>query len=532
MSFTKSAKRQHLALAGILLVALGLRVWGIRFGLPNANARPDETSVAGPAVSFLTGSLEPPHFMYPTGFMYALSGVYVAYYEVTRPWAPYKTLHDFSEYRRQNIAPFLIVSRSVSVIFGVLTVFWTYLLGARVGGRAVGLLSASFLAVSFLHVRESHFGVTDTTMTGLVVLAVYLIVRWQESGAVPLAARAGLVGGLAMSTKYNGLGVAVPFAVAAIDRLWQKWRARKPMTTEISSGVIFSLVFPVVFLVSSFYILIQPDRFVSDVTAQGRTLEAGHGMAVMRGWMYHAIVTLPQGVGWPMYLAGLGGIVWLFLRDLHRAIVVFAFPFAYYVVAGNGHTVFARYMLPALPFLCLGAGYTAVRFAGMFTAEAPAARQNAALVALGVLIMLPTAVKSLQVDRLFTKTDNRVVVSAALEGILPPDATVYQSGSPFGRAEWPGSIRIHERAFDEATGRFDPAPPDWLLIQRSPLEQYSAVPPAVEKMLGATYDLVRSFPAGDDRPRVYDQQDAFFLPLGRLEGLDRPGPSFSLYKKK
>jgi hypothetical protein len=80
-------------------------VWGIGFGLPYANARSDETSVAGPSVSFLYGSFEPLHFFYPTGFMYALSGVYVACHEVTRPWAPYRTLIDFAESRRQNIAP-------------------------------------------------------------------------------------------------------------------------------------------------------------------------------------------------------------------------------------------------------------------------------------------------------------------------------------------------------------------------------------------------------------------------------------------
>ena len=93
MSFTSS---HRWALAGILLVALALRVWGIGFGLPNASARPDETSIAGPAVTFLSGQFEPPHFLYPTGFMYALSGAYVVYYEATRTWASYRTLrHSF-----------------------------------------------------------------------------------------------------------------------------------------------------------------------------------------------------------------------------------------------------------------------------------------------------------------------------------------------------------------------------------------------------------------------------------------------------
>jgi hypothetical protein len=50
--------------------------------------------------------------------------------------------------------------------------------------------------------------------------------------------------------------------------------------------------------------------------------------------------------------------------------------------------------------------------------------------------------------------------------------------------------------------------------------------------VAAEYSLVRSFPVGDDRPRLYDQQDAFFLPLTGLSGLIRPGPSFELYKRR
>jgi hypothetical protein len=212
--------------------------------------------------------------------------------------------------------------------------------------------------------------------------------------------------------------------------------------------------------------------------------------------------------------------------------VVFAFPVAYYVVAGSGHTVFARYMLPVLPFLCLGAGYAGDRFVRMFTAESSTARQQAALVALGVLVAMPTAAKSAELDRLLSQTDNRVVVTDALAAILPPDAVVYQSGSSYGRALWPPSIRIHERTFDAATGRFDPNEPDWLLIQRSPLQQYSEIPAGVASLLGTSYERVRAFPVGDERARVYDQQDAFFLPLAGLDGLDRPGPTFDLYKKK
>lgn len=531
MSLRKNGPTHRWALVGILLVALGLRVWGIHFGLPQANARPDETSVAGPAVTFLSGDLEPPHFLYPTGFMYGLSAVYLAYYEVTRPWAAYKTLHEFAESRRQDIAPFLLISRAISVIFGVLTVFWLYRLTARVAGTVTALVASAFLAVCFLHVRDSHFGVTDATMTGLVLLAVLLIARWHETGGSVLAARAGLAGGLAMATKYNGLGVAVPFAVAAIDRMWSDRRHRPSLFGVVGSSAAFFAVMAAVFLAGSFYIFIQPERFWSDVTQQGQILEAGHGLVLPRGWIYHATVTLPAALGWPMFIAGVAGLVWLVVREPRRGAVIVAFPAAYYVIAGSGHTVFARYMLPVLPFLCLGAAFTCERFLETLSSGRAPRRPVLAMTLLAVLVALPTTVKSVQIDRRLARDDNRVVVSRALTTIVPPAATIYQSGSSYGKIQWPSSLGLRDVAFDEAAGAFEGGLPDWIVIQRSPLPQYSEVPAAMPAILDAHYQLAQSFPTGDDRPRVYDPQDAFFLPLVGFDGLDRPGPSFDLYRR-
>jgi hypothetical protein len=529
MSFTKT---QQWALAAILLMALALRVWGIGFGLPNATARPDETSVAGPAVQFLSGNFEPPHFLYPTGFMYALSGVYVVYYEVTRPWAAYKTLHDFAESRRQNLAPFLLISRAISVLMGTLTVYWLFLIGARSADRRTGLFAAAMLAVCFLHVRDSHFGVTDATMTAFVVLGVYQVLAWQASGSAGRALIAGIVGGMAMSTKYNGLGVAVPFGVAALDRLIVAIRERRSIVPVLISCAIFAAAFAAVFSAGSFYVFIQPARFLGDIKTQSSYFASDYGLGLPRGWIQHAIVTLPNALGWPMYFAGLAGAAWFLVRDFRRAIVVLAFPLAYYVVAGSGYSVYARYMMPVVPFVCLGAGYAAVRSIEVLMPDARGVRLSAALVALGLLLALPTGTKAIQLDRLLSRIDNRVVVTRALETTLPPDAIVFQTGSPFGRAAWPASIRIHERTFDDATGQFDPTPPDWILIQRSPLVVYSPLPRQLPQILAEQYSLVKTFPAADDRPRLYDQQDAFYLPLAGFDGIERPGPSFDLYRKK
>jgi len=116
----------------VLLIAAAVRVWGLGFGLPYAGSRVDETAVAGPAVQFLSGSLRPPNFMYPTGLLYAVAILYVVWFAINRPFGTYTSLAAFAESRRQSLAPFFYVSRGLSAAMGTLTVWWVFAICRRV----------------------------------------------------------------------------------------------------------------------------------------------------------------------------------------------------------------------------------------------------------------------------------------------------------------------------------------------------------------------------------------------------------------
>ena len=64
---------QRLALPAIALVALGLRLWGITFGLP-AIYRPDENVVVGRAMGVLHGVVDPRFADWPHLYFYASAG--------------------------------------------------------------------------------------------------------------------------------------------------------------------------------------------------------------------------------------------------------------------------------------------------------------------------------------------------------------------------------------------------------------------------------------------------------------------------
>ena len=531
-------------LPAILLIALAVRVWGLGFGLPYAGSRVDEAAIAGPAVQFLSGVLRPPDFMYPTGFRYAVALVYVAWYGITRPFGTYASLAAFADSRAQTVAPFFYLSRSLSALMGTLTVWWVFAICRRIFDDTVAIVAALFIALAFVHVRDSHFGTIDVTMTALVVLTVLAILRWQQTPGPWRAAVAGLIGGLATSTKYNAFGVWVPFLVAVAQRAiggrsrvgdGAPCSVRSPLPRTIWAVAIFGAAFALGFFGSSPYTLLEWRQFVGALAAQSATLAEGHGLVLSRGWWYHARITLPAELGWPLYVVGVAGMG-LLLTRCRQAAVVLAFPIAYYLVAGSGYRVFARDMIPMLPFLCITAAWLTVKVAHAVTGtEHPRARVWATAM-MAFAIVAPSARNVVLLDRLLTRPDNRVAVANTLPTIIPVNSLVYQSGESYGRVPFylsdpPLNIAVSD--YDEATGRFAPDGrfPAWIILQRSPLVLYSRVPDGVQQIVRERYELVRRFPAAtDDATRLYDQQDALFLPLAGLSGVERIGPTFEIYR--
>jgi hypothetical protein len=70
-------------LAGISLVALGLRVWNLNYGLPGV-FNMDERPILDRALTFAKGDPNPHNFLYPTLYLYAIFAWEALYFVVGR----------------------------------------------------------------------------------------------------------------------------------------------------------------------------------------------------------------------------------------------------------------------------------------------------------------------------------------------------------------------------------------------------------------------------------------------------------------
>ena len=489
----------------VLALAAALRLVPVWFGLPYEYARPDEEVAIGHAVNALGGELNPQFFHWPSFTFYFFASL-------------------FAFNRTGTYVGDLLIARAAIAVVGTATVGVVYALTRRIADMPTAVTAAVFLAVSPLHVRDSHFAMTDILATFFTVWALFLLVRAADDRAAGWFGAAGFVAGLAASTKYTMAALAASMAVAQIAMLggsataWRQWRNWQP-------SMAFAAACACGFLVGTPYALIDAGRFLDGVAYDFTHLSGGHnGAQVGIGWSYHVLRSLPAALGWPLFIAGLAGFVPMIHRQPRAAAIVGAFGAAVYLSLAPGHTVFFRYILPLTPLLCISAAFAS-------RAVTPAPRLTA------LALAVPALVTSIWSDVLLARTDTRVIASRWLADHVKAGESLYQAGSDFADVPletlrpqaWPRGV------YDAGSGRFGATTlPDWLIVPESALALYTSVPSSLRDLATAKYDLVhrvRATRPGVVDAGVYDLDDAFFLPVTGFGAILRPGPTIVIYHR-
>jgi hypothetical protein len=125
------------------------------------------------------------------------------------------------------------VSRALSGLMDLGTLLVLYLLGRRLYGAQVGLLAATFLAITVLHIQSAHFFIVDPYLTFFVVATLYCLIRSVEPTNQPVTNNrspltgwwllAGVATGLAVGSKFAAVMLVLPLLLAAWVVAGAKW---------------------------------------------------------------------------------------------------------------------------------------------------------------------------------------------------------------------------------------------------------------------------------------------------------------------
>src|SRR5262245_36738161 len=406
----------RLALLFVLAVGLAVRVWSASYGLPDLY-HPDEPRIVERAVRFHQGDLNPRFFNWPSLYMYVLAGVY----GVVFGGSPDGVAGAFG----RDPALFYLVGRLVTALFGAATLVVLCLTGRLAYGRTVGILTAGFLAVDLLHVRDSHWVTTDVPLTFLVTLATYYALRYWGEGRAGHARSAGLATGLAASMKYPGGLTFLALVAAHVARqpgrpLWRRIAGRNTLTAAglaaggFVLGTPFALLTPVAFV-----------RGVFDEIREVHTVQFGNE-AEAPGYLFHLAYSLPEAMGWPLYLLALAGLVWALAVRGSREVVLLAFTVPYLLVIMTWSSRFERYVIPLLPCFLLLAAVAMVRGVEWLANRGPLAGRwgpraaRRAIVAVALLLVGAALGRVVSYHHLLAQPDTRMLGADWIERQVPP----------------------------------------------------------------------------------------------------------------
>lgn len=254
----------------------------------------------------------------------------------------------------------VLAGRGVSAVMGMLCVAGTWLLARRVLPDWAALSAAALAAATPMLAVHAHFLKEDIYVGGMLMLflaayAAYLQ-RPEDRGRL-LAAGALL--GLACSAKY-------PAVLAAVVMALTPWLANMPDKGRRYRDMgLMLLVGAAVFALVNYPLFTQFEVFHKGLSKEYLHTVRGHRLKVW-AWdhffAHHLVHSLGPGMGWPLLLAGVIGLV-LAHGQRRMAVVgpvwtaLFLFVLVFYLAPelspNKPFRGSVRYVLPVVPVFCV-----------------------------------------------------------------------------------------------------------------------------------------------------------------------------------
>jgi 4-amino-4-deoxy-L-arabinose transferase-like glycosyltransferase len=335
-------------LGAILLGALGLRLWGVKQGLPYVYNIDEAGHFVPKAVAMSSHGLNPEYFVNPPALTYVLHLVFVLWFG-----GGHSLIHEYASHQDQVF----LVARVTVAVLGTGAVWLLYLLGARLFDRRVGLLAAALEAVAFLPVYYGHLALNDAATLLPLTLSLFGSAGVLRHGRVRDYAIAGVGLGFACASKYTAGIVVVPLvAAAAAHYLEGAAGSGKRVLVGLGTAGLCALG---AFLLANPYALLDFQRFHSELVHQSSLSEEAQGKlgAPRQGGLLYYLWSFTWGLGWIPVLAAFAGALALCRRRPRIAWLLVPAPILFLAFMGLQDRYFGRWLLPIFPIACLLAAY-------------------------------------------------------------------------------------------------------------------------------------------------------------------------------
>jgi hypothetical protein len=364
-------------LAAVLLGGLGLRLWGVGQGLPYAyNSDEADHFVPRAVKMFEQHTLNPHYFANPPAFTYVLHYLLALWYGGASGVEHAFAAHPGDVYTLARVA---------AAVLGAGALWLLYATGARLFGRAVGLLAAAIEAVAFLPVFYAHLALNDVPTLAPLTLSLLGTAGVLRKGRARDHLLAGIGLGLACATKYTAGIVLVPYVAAVAARYLD---AEPGAGRRALGGIALAgLLALVAFLIANPYAVLDYRSFHGELIHQSTLSAEAQGKlgAPKEGGLLYYLWSLTWGLGWVPALAALGGALSVWRSNPRLGWLLVPAPLLFLAFMGLEGRYFGRWLLPIFPIVCLLAAFFALQLTSAVARRARRLRIAAVAVAVVAL---------------------------------------------------------------------------------------------------------------------------------------------------
>ncbi len=299
-------------------------------------------------------------------------------------WGPWIFGTRFMELNRARYFDAFFAGRMTTVVFAVATGFLTWWWARTVLPPFAALAGLFLYATQPTVIAHGAIATLDMGVTALVFGTFFALARFAATGLRPWAALAGVLLGLGIA----GKGVTLIFlplvpVLAAVG--WGGWDRERAL--KLADGMVVLAVGAWVALLAVYQFsgfplpapVLEGIRFQANASSAGEFPAFLNGQWSQTGWWYYFLEAFAVKTPLPTIALVLVGFV-MIARRRTRADLWFVLPplLLLYVLSFHfGKNYGVRYLLPALPFLCVVAGIGA----------ATMLRDRRATIVLGALLL-------------------------------------------------------------------------------------------------------------------------------------------------
>lgn len=408
---------------------MGLRLWGIGFGLPY-DFTPDELHEIVRALKLGAGE-----YSWTPGkgglyyFLFLEYGLLFVYWWIT---GVVSNPTDFALHYLQDPSAFYLAGRITVAIMGTVTCLVVYMLGRRLYDWKVGLAAAFIGATAHYHGLWSHYINVDIGMTLAVYASILAYVEYERTQQRRWLIGAGALAGVAFAFKLPGAIVALPLLLA-ISFPVEKWAAPgKPLKQSIVLLLAMLVTSAVLAPENIAEIRSFPERFSISLIGDSEAQDVGvvdsivesefddsvQDVTIFQGSTYISILILNTYVVLT-FAALLGAAIGIWRRRRWDIIwSVFIAVFLVVMTAADRPGA-ERYMLPIVPALWI--------LAASASAEISRRRTQFMIVTVAAIVAVPFYAL-IHRDYTWTRPDTRILGKEWIEKHVTSGAKILMDG--------------------------------------------------------------------------------------------------------